>query len=553
MKSVSPIATVIRPMLTLSVVATAVAASAAIVVLSFAVPLTVLQAYDRIIAFKSISTLVWLSLGCLAALSLNALLEYGRGVLGAWAAARYVRKTDQTLIRRILNSDPDVVTREGLERHMERFRVLGRVANVIIARTLPTFAEAPFFFAYLALLIFIGGWAAAPAVLVSLVELSLAMFSRVPVLEDSKKYEEKERNRVKYLAYALERIHYIKAQALEHIIFRGFERVQVDEVVANDRKMAASRKIEELDKALMSATTFGTILWGGVLVARGNLTVGTVSACLFFASRMVGITRNIRRTSFALTEVKADLAELRLGLELASRIDANESALPRTVEGRLEFDAVTYFDPLSKEKLIDNASFTIRPGSFARVSGERASGISSRSGSALCRLAAGIIQPNSGQVLIDAYQSARWDFRGSMAAVSYVSLRSSVMPGTILENIASFDPSRREVALDVAQLFSLDKIVSRLPQGFETSINANDSGGLSASALRLVTIARAFAFRPRILIWDSADLDLDEEARTSVLEFLRKLKGTTTVLIHSNDSAFLGLTDSAIESMPEVR
>lgn len=541
----------IRPMLTFSVVGTTVSASAAMVVLSFAIPLTVLQAYDRIIAFKSLPTLAWLSLGCLTALVLNGLLEFGRGTLSAWTAARFVRKTDQMLIQRILDADPDAVARGGIERHLERFRALGRISNVIIARTLPAAAEAPFFFAYLALLVFIGGWAATPSILVGMTELLLAAGFRKTMFDNSKKYEEAERHRVEYLAYALERIHFIKAQALEHVVFRGFEEVQTDEVAANSHKMSANRTLEEFDKAMMSFTTFGTIIWGGVLVAQGRLTVGTVSACLFFASRLVGIARNIRRTAFALTETKADLVELNIGLALPSRVDAHEMPLPRNVEGRLEFDAVSFTDPVSKEILADGVSFTVRPGTFALLQSDSTRRSSGARAGALCRLAAGIIHPDSGQVLIDAYQSTRWDFRGTMAAVSYISMRSSVMPGTILENIASFDPGRREGALDVAQLFGLDRIVSRLPRGFETAISTTESGGLSASALRLVTIARALAFRPRLLVWDSADLDLDQEARDSVLEVMRKLRGATTVLINSRDPAFRDLADMVIAETPE--
>lgn len=544
MKKAATAFSVIRPMLSFSVVGSTVAASAAMVALSFAVPLTVLQAYDRIIAFRSFSTLTWLSLGCLIALALNGLMEFGRGKLSAWTATRFIRKTDLALIKTFLAAEPDLAIRQGVERHLERFRTLGRIANVIIARTLPVAAEAPFFLAYIALLIFIGRWASIPSILAGLIELTLAVCFRETMWRTGTAYEQAERDRVSYLAYALERMHFIKAQALEHVVLRGFARVQTDEVAANSQKILINRNMDELSHVLTSFTTFGTILWGGVLVARGSLTVGAVSACLFFAGRCVGIARNIRRTTFALTDAQADLVELSHGLELPARTGAGETSLPRNVDGQLEFDSVVYVDPISKRTVVNRITFRLRPGVFASVSGDM--------GRSVCRLAAGIISPTSGQVLIDAYQSTRWNFLGSHSAVSYVSQQSSVLPGTILENIAGFEPGRREGALDVAQLFNLDKIVSRLPRGFETEISPNNSGGLSASALRLVTIARALALRPRLLVWDSADLELDQEARASVLDVLQKLRGATTMLIYSSDQAFIDLSEMKITDGAET-
>jgi ATP-binding cassette subfamily C protein LapB len=502
--------------------------SAAMVVLSFAVPLTVLQTYDRILAYGSRSTLAFLCLGCLAALVLNALLEYWRSLLGAWTAARYVRSQDLLLMDAILSASPETLQLQEAERHLERFRTVNGTATALLARSLPTLAEAPFAACYLAVLVFVGGRIALVGAAAALAEIVLALAFQPLVLSLGREAEGAERDRTRYISYALDRIHFLKAQALEHTALLGFERAQSSETGATARRLSAERWLDEAGRAIGTCATFGTIIWGGILIARGDLTVGSVSACLFFASRLTGVARNVRRALFSLADARADLREHEAGLALARRGGSHAPPLPRGAQGRLEFEDVRWTPPGATCALLDGVSFVVRPGEAALAEHPLEEGRS-----AICRLAAGLVEPTSGSVLLDAYPSTRWDFRGAGGVVAYVSSRGGVLPGSILENIASFDIGRRDCALDVAQLFGLDSVVSRLPRGFETRIGPHEPGGLSASALRLVTIARALALRPRLLVWDVAEADLDGDARIMTLELLRELSGATTLLINS--------------------
>jgi ABC-type bacteriocin/lantibiotic exporter with double-glycine peptidase domain len=536
---------VIKTTATPSVVAALLASSAAISLLSFAVPLTVLQAYDRIIAYNAVPTLIWLSIGCLSALILNAFLEFCRSSLSAWVAARFVRKKDVELMDAILHADPGTIAAEGVERHLSRFRSLSSTGNALIVKTLPVAAEAPFAVAYFAVLVFVGGSTAVVAGIAVLAEMLLSVFARTAILGAARRAEDAEKERIFYLSYALERIHFIKAQALEHIVLKGFEQTQSAELETSSRRAVINRRLDEFGRIILSGTTFGTIIWGGVLVSRGQLTIGSVSASLFFATRLAGVARDVRRASFAVADAQMELEDLEAGVSLPARRGGREPALPRSIDGRLEFDSVVYRGQQAEHPLIANLSFVVRPGATVSIAEAPLSHGFNR-GAVLCRLAAGLLPPDSGQVLVDAYPSGKWDFIGKGGAVAYVSSRGSVLPGSILENVSCFEPGRREAALDAARLFGLDAVVSRLPRGFETEIGPRNPGGLSASALRLITVARAFSVRPRILIWDRADADMDDESRKLTLSLLSELRGSTTMLINSDDPSFRALGDQEI-------
>ena len=512
-------------------------ASAAIMVLSFAVPLTVLQTYDRIIAHSSRATLAWLSLGCLAALALDALMSYGRDALCAWTASRFSIEADRRLAGRLLDAEPETVASEDGRIHLERLRSAGGAVAAVLSRSLPVAAEAPFALAYLAILLLVGKQAAWVPIGTALLEFAVALALRPWYRSLVDGAEAAERDRIGYIGHSLDRLHFIKSQAIERMAIRGFEARQAAETRARAARVAFDRRMEEFGRLMSGAATFGLVIAGGILVTRGELGYGAVSAMLFFALRFVAITRDIRKTVFVLADAGSTLAEAERGMDLPARSGAGEPALPRDVEGRLEFEAVSYGTELR------SLSFVLRPGEAALVRGT-----SREAGSAVCRLAAGILEPSAGLVLVDAYPSTRWDFRRSPGVVGYVSSRSSVLPGSVLDNVAAFDPARREAALDASQVFGLDRIVAKLPMGFETPIGPSDSGGLSASALRLVTVARALAIRPRVLAWDEADADLDAEARAACLAVLSELKGSMSLVLHTSAPDFTALADSVIDT-----
>ncbi len=539
--SLKPQANIVSLIRTLSPSSLAIlfVSSASIVVLSFAVPLVALQTYDRVIAYASRDTLAWLCVGCLLALVLNALLEYWRSCLCAWSASRYVLTMDKKLSEAILDASPEAVRRENDFRHLERFRSLSGAAGAILSRFLPIASEVPFALVYLIVLAAIGGWTVIVPIIALLAEFFVALFARPYYLKAKVHAEEAEQKRTAYISFALRRMHFIKAQAMEQAAMGAFEREQAVETDALAQRARLDMRLDEFGRLINGAASFGVMLVGGVLIANGRLTYGAVSACLFFSARLVGIARDFRKGVFLLADASEDLSEQALGLEIPKRTGAGEPSLPRNVQGRLEFAHVDYgsgsIDRLSK------LSFTLRPGQAALVCGE-----SNAVRSAICRLAAGILAPDEGQVLLDAYPSSRWDFLSSQGAIGYVSQRSSVLPGSLVDNIAAFDPLRREAALDIAQVLGLEKTISRLPKGFETIIAQGAFGGLSASDLRLVTIARALARRPRLLVWDEADTGLDASASALCAELLSDLAGSMGILINSRAAAFRQLASCKI-------
>ena len=122
----------------------------------------------------------------------------------------------------------------------------------------------------------------------------------------------------------------------------------------------------------------------------------------------------------------------------------------------------------------------------------------------------------------------------------YVPPRGEVLPGSVLENLAGFNPALKDSALDAAGILGLEPSVSRLPRGYDTPLDPR-AEILPSSLVQRLCVARAIARRPRLLVWDRADGGLDEEGRQAVLELLRRLVGGTTLVIASTSDEFVKL------------
>ncbi len=289
---------------------------------------------------------------------------------------------------------------------------------------------------------------------------------------------------------------------------KGFDSIQSDSQYARSRQLEFYNTMQLMENIFSHAVVFGIICFGGVLVSSGILTVGSVSACLFFSIRVELIARDISKAVLSASEITRSVNDLQQLFYETPGSAKYRQALPVSISGRLEFSRVQS-SQCGRPEEEGELSFTLQSGETALINTSSGTYAQHMRASAVCKMAAGIILPESGQIFVDAYPSSEWLFTANTGTVAYISDKNSVMPGTILENISAFDSEKVYAALDVAGFFSFDATVSRLPLGFETKIQKNKPAGLSRSDLQLICIIRSLSIRPRVIIWDKADTDLD--------------------------------------------
>jgi ATP-binding cassette subfamily B multidrug efflux pump len=266
---------------------------------------------------------------------------------------------------------------------------------------------------------------------------------------------------------------------------------------------------------------------GALQVASGSLSLGGVQAFIQYS----------RQFSQPLTQVASMANLLQSGVASAERVfalldaaeqgpDPAEPDRPAQVTGRVEFRDVSfrYFPDIP---LIDDLSLTVQPGQTVAIVGPTGAGKTT-----LVNLLMRFYEVDAGQITVDGVDIASMR-RAELRAMTGMVLQDAwLFGGTIAENIAygAPDAGRGEI-IEAARATYVDRFVRTLPDGYETILD-DEAGNVSMGERQLITIARAFLFRPAILILDEATSSVDTRTELLIQRAMNSLRhGRTSFVI----------------------
>jgi ATP-binding cassette subfamily B protein len=515
------------------------AASTAINLLALALPLLMLQVFDRILPHRSLDTLTLLMLGTAVALAAEALLRLMRAYVMVWAAARFEHSAMNDAFSRLLATPPEKIDSGG---YVERFKAIVALKEHCSGQTVLQLLDLPFTLLYLALVAVIGGW----LVLVPFVGvLIFAYVSWAFGAHHGELFRDRnnaDRRRSNFLVETLGGMHTVKALAMEAFMLRRYERLQ--ETCANlTRRIASALDVASGVGGLFAPLmTVLVVAGGGLLVVRGEMSNGELAACILLVLRSLGPLQRAGSLWIAHQRVQGlydEIAPLFRGprFSAGSAPDAARDAAP-AVAGRIELRAVSYRLPEAGGNLIDAVSLTVEPGEFLVIKGANGSGRST-----LLRLLGGLAAPSAGEALLDGVPMAALDTARVREAIAFVPENAQVFQGTILENITGFNPGRAAQALEIARALGLDKFVSRMPRGWESPTGEAAADTLPVGHRQRIAMVRALASGARVVLFDAANISMDSEGDASLRRYLEAEKGRTTFVMVTHRPSLEKLAD----------
>lgn len=281
------------------------------------------------------------------------------------------------------------------------------------------------------------------------------------------------------------------------------------------------------------------IVWvGGRQVIGGNLSIGEIVAFSNYLMTTMGPLLIMAMLANVVASGMASAERIDEVLSIVPEIQEIQGAkkLPKTIEGRVQFDRVSFFyNGNCEEKVLDEISFTVNPGENVAILGATGSGKST-----LINLIPRFYDTSEGRVLIDGQDVKDLQQDSLLAHIGITPQETILFSGSIRENICYGKPDASENEIIVAaKTAEVHDFIMSLPEGYETSISARGVN-LSGGQKQRIAIARAILLKPEILILDDSTSSVDVETETKIQDALDELiKESTTFVVAQRISTVL--------------
>lgn len=277
---------------------------------------------------------------------------------------------------------------------------------------------------------------------------------------------------------------------------------------------------------IMNVTSVAVIWFGGLLVDRGDLEVGALTA---FLSYIMYILMSVLMSSMMIMLMpRASVAADRISAVLASEstvVAPTSPVRPEKLEGRVEFKNVTFGYPGAGAPVLHDISFTATPGRKTAIIGATGSGKTT-----LLNLVPRLFDATEGQVLLDGVDVKDLDPSVITELIGIVPQKAFLFSGTVATNLRFGRPDATDeelwAALEVAQSTDFVRDLGGLDAPIEQG-GSNVSGGQR----QRLSIARAIVHQPRIFLFDDSFSALDFATDAALRRALEPITMTASVLV----------------------
>ncbi len=292
-------------------------------------------------------------------------------------------------------------------------------------------------------------------------------------------------------------------------------------LVGRARVIGLLRALSEASGGFASACA---LFVGAVQVSVGHATPGAVVAAMvvagLLAPRLQDLGRVYEYWNGAL--IARQKQQQLLALQAVGRpVRGRGGRRLKDGPGRLQFKGVHL------GHVLKGVNATIETGERVAIVGPNGAGKST-----LLRVIAGILDPDEGSVLLDGQNIAKTRWRDLRRAFALVSPDLPLLRGSLRLNLTYGAPKRTDRDLaDIVDLLGLSDLVDRLPKGLDSRVSELGEG-LSTGERARIALGRALLTRPRVLLLDEADANLDQGAGALLDRALGLGRGTVVFITH---------------------
>jgi ATP-binding cassette, subfamily C, bacterial len=489
--------------------------------LQLIMPLYMLQVYNRVLAGRSLDTLLMLTIIALGALMFLAMFDYIRArifmIIGERIARRLGAITLQATVRESLRLQ-SAAGGGGMRdlQELRQFVTSGAATVPFDLLMTPLFITVLFTMhpAFGVVAIFAVVVLAGFGIIMDLLVRRPAALANEAALAS---YAD--------VTTAIRRAEILESMGMLPAIARRWRRGQSRALRLLGAGNSGAKALGAIARSVRMALQITMLATGAVLVIKHEASAGSIMATTMIMGRLLlpfeQLIDGWRQWAHAGSALK------RLRALLTEHIHDRSLVPVKAVQSSLRIDHVGFVPMGSDRPVLKGVDFTLEPGQVLGIIGPSGAGKST-----LARLIVGLWRPTTGGIYLDGHDVYTWERESFGCEVGYLPQDPALLNGTIRENIARFSEAEAADVIAAAKRAGVHELIGRLPLGYETVVG--DSGFvLSGGQRQRIALARALFGAPRLLVLDEPNSNMDGEGEQAFLHAVTaaKREGTTVVII----------------------
>jgi len=263
-------------------------------------------------------------------------------------------------------------------------------------------------------------------------------------------------------------------------------------------------------------------------VIDGGFSVGMVFAYMAYRTQLVqrGVTLIDQGVAFRMLRLHLErLSDIALADQ--DRSFAEEARSQTPLRGRIELRGVSFRYSPTDPIILSEINLSVEPGDHIAITGPSGCGKST-----LAKIILGLIEPDTGEVLIDGVPLREFGYKNYHEQIGAVLQEDSLFAGSLADNITLFDDMPDEERMtNSAKAATLHDDIMAMPMGYESLVGDMGSA-LSGGQKQRVFLARAFYKQPRLLVIDEGTSHLDVERERAVNFAIAEAGATRIIIAH---------------------
>lgn len=516
-------------------------ASVIINLFAIAMPLFVMNIYDRVVPNHTTETLWILAAGIFIVIVTELILRLMRSWFIDLAATRTDVKLSSTIMERILNMQ--LANRPySSGSFISNVQSFEAIRSFIGSLTVTTLVDLPFVLLFTLIIALINPILIIPIVISVIIVLSYALSAQQKMHELSIDSMEASANRNDTLYEGISNIETLKSFNAQSRVQSRWEKATLF-ITRNTAKMRfLSASITSGAQWMQHLAGVSVIILGVYLIIEGEISQGGLIAAYLLTSRaMAPVSQTAALLSqyhFASTSYQALEEIMKRNVERP----AGKSWISQgKLRGEIDFQQVDFKYPNDERHVLKGVNFKIKEGEHVAILGRNGSGKTT-----VEKLLLGLYQPENGSILIDGIDLRQIDPAELRRNIGYIPQDIVLFNGTLKDNLTFAAPlASDEQILNVSKITGLESLIRSHPEGFNMQVGERGQQ-LSGGQKQMVALARALINDPPILLFDEPTASLDFSAENQFSRNLKQIIQGKTLITITHRTSLLNLVERII-------